>query len=184
MSLGRLHLVGWKGAWNTRQRGVAAWSRSIVDGWTFLLLHVTVCHCYSRAPKKLAIFPWLGKHCPFLLLSFWDQNGDILRSFPNAFSAMKQYGWSTILFFLWRSVATSCCLPSRRWTSGCVSDWVVVGDVPTGTPGTKRTCMATHFVFRHEQEFLISFIMPCGSRIHTRPAITKADGPPQRRAIT
>ena len=125
------------------------------DGWTFLLY--TLCHCYSRAPKKLAIFPWLGKHCPFLFLSFWDQNGDILRSFPNAFSAMKQYGWSTILFFLWRSVATSCCLPSRPWTPGCVSDWVVVGDVLQDSRDKKNLhgysfCISTWKI----QQFLIS----------------------------
>ena len=203
-NLGRLHLVGWKGAWNTRQRGIAAWSRSIVDGRNpanqLRLVVYPIIYRVLYVSGGAGFLPstvwWMWRWMNFLAVTRYsmsllfqspEETGHIPLAWETlSFSvAVFQYGWSTILFFLWRSVATSCCLPSRRWTPGFVSDWVVVGDVPLDSRDKKNLhgysfCISTWKI----QQFLISFIMPCGSRIYTRPAITKADGPPQRRALT
>ena len=197
MSLGRLHLVGWKGAWNTRQRGIAAWSRSIVDGrnpanqlrlvvypiicrllyisggagflrstvwWMWRWMNFLAVHFMSllfQSPEETGHFPLARETLPFSVAGFLRPARRYSPIFPKCLLSHEAV-WLVHHFVL--SVKVSCheLLSSQQAldTGMCVRlgcSWRCAN----GDSRNKTTCMATHFVFRHERYSNFKFLSSC-----------------------
>ena len=159
MNLGRLHLVGWKGAWKTRQRGIAAWSRSIVGGRNpanqlRLVVYPSiyrVLYISGGAGFLPSTVWWMWRWMNFLAVTRYSMS--LLFQSPEEtgrFPLTRETTSFSVAVFLrpkrryssqpWRSVATSCCLPSRPWTPGCVDfDWGCSWRCANDDSNNKRT---------------------------------------------